>query len=83
MLLTASSDGGRAGRNLLEGRLTITVFVLLFRTNGDKWNPVEAVLLAPPAQDSTSGYRAYGVVLVVGVDLVAGEDCGVAGIGKT
>ena len=22
--------------------------------DGDKWNPIEAVLLAPPAQDSTS-----------------------------
>ena len=50
--------------------------------DGDKRDAVEAVFFAPTAQDGSSRHRDDGIMLVVDVDLVAGEDCGVACVGE-
>ncbi len=51
--------------------------------DGDEWNAVETIVLAPTAQDSSSRYGDDHVILIVDVDLVAGKDCCIAGIRET
>ncbi len=46
--------------------------------NGDKWDSVEAVGFTPAVYDCCSQDGDDGIVLVIDVDLIAGEYCHVS-----